>query len=211
MSDSSSTGLLVTSQTYCTLAEVNARLGLVSTAGDAMLQQIISAVSRWIDTYTGRRFYPAEETRYYTADDAREIWIDDILAVTSLKTDDDADRVYENTWSATDYDLLPDNAQVKDLPFSRIKITPNGSRGFPTKVSKGIELIGSYGYSEDTSNARTVMIKEACLLQSERVWKRKDSPLGVSGMTPLGQQLLKVPGLDPDVKEMLDPFRRLVE
>jgi hypothetical protein len=195
---------------YCTLAEVRERLSLTSTAGDTMLKQIITSVSRWIDDYTWRRFYAATETRYYTADESDQIFIDDIIAVSSLKTDDNADRTYETTWSATDYDLLPVNAALNGAPYSMISITPNGSYGFPSGVKKGVQLVGSFGYCTTTSSGKATIIKEACLLQSERIYKRKDSPMGVAGVTALGVQTLKVPGLDPDVQMMLDPFRRLV-
>jgi len=197
---------------YCTLAEVRQRLSLtaVDTAGDTMLKTIITSVSRWIDDYTWRRFYAATETRYYTPDESGEIFIDDILSVSSLKTDDNADRTYETTWQTTDYDLLPVNAALNGVPYTMISITPNGSYGFPSGVKKGVQLVGSFGYCTTTSSGKATIIKEACLLQSERIYKRKDSPMGVAGVTALGVQTLKVPGLDPDVQMMLDPFRRLV-
>lgn len=194
---------------YCSLAEIRARLALASTAGDTMLEQIVTSVSRWIDDYTARRFYSATETRYYEAYSSNEIWVDDILAVGSLKTDDNADRTYETTWATTDYDLLPDNASLEGTPYSQIVITPNGSYGFPVGIHKGIQLAGTFGYCSTTSSGKATIIKEACLLQAERIYKRKDSPLGVAGVSALGIQTLKVPGLDPDVKSMLDPFCRL--
>lgn len=194
------------------MAEVKARLDIpaADTASDSMVEQIVTAVSRWIDNFTERRFYLAQETRYYTADYDDELWIDDIRAVTSLKTDTDANRVYETEWATTDYDLMPDNAALENKPYTRIILAENGKNSFPTKVKKGIQLIGSYGYAADTSTGRCTIIKEACLLQSERIYKRKDTPLGIAGAPALGEQRVNIPGLDPDVKSMLDPFRRLV-
>jgi len=197
---------------YCSLAEVKERLDVpaADTASDAEISQIVTAVSRWIDDYTGRRFYLAEETRYYTPDNESELFIDDIRAVTSLKTDDNADRTYETTWAATDYDLMPNNAALNDVPYVRIILAPNGSHGFPAGVRKGVQLIGSFGYASTTSSGKCTIIKEACLLQSERIYKRKDTPLGIAGAPQLGEQRVNIPGLDPDVKSMLAPFMRLI-
>jgi len=197
---------------YCSLNELKGRLDitLTDTASDTLCEQVVTAVSRWIDDYTRRRFYAAAETRYYTADQNDELWIDDCLAVGTLKTDDNADRTYETSWQTTDYDLLPVNAALDGVPYTRIQIAPNGSYGFPKDVKKGVQLFGTHGYCTTTSSGKATIVKEACLLQSERIYKRKDTPLGVAGMTALGVQTLKTPGLDADVQMMLDPFRRLV-
>lgn len=52
-------------------------------------------------------------------------------------------------------------------------------------------------------------IAEACLMQAARLWKRKDTMLGVSANTQLGPLMLKVPQ-DQDIRDLLDGFRRLV-
>jgi hypothetical protein len=51
-------------------------------------------------------------------------------------------------------------------------------------------------------------IKQACILQSARVYKRYDSPLGVAGFGDLGA--IRVSRfLDPDVAQMVEPYRRM--
>jgi len=208
--DSNSSGTIITSSanSYATLAQFRERLTMPSTdtSADTDLQLILTSVSRWIDNFTGRRFYTAEETRYFTADDSDELWIDDITAVTSLATDPDGDRTYDTTWSATDYDLTPTNATLEDRPYTKLVIAPNGSYGFPSGVKKGVKLVGSYGYTSSTQSGRGLIIREACLLQSERIYKRKDTPLGIAGSPALGEQSVAIPGLDPDIKGMLEPF-----
>ena len=53
--------------------------------------------------------------------------------------------------------------------------------------------------------------RHAALLVAERIYKRKDAPLGVAGPQALGQQPVRVPSLtaDPDIKALLDPYRRM--
>jgi hypothetical protein len=170
------------------------------------LDSVITAVSRLIDQYCGRRFYTtsSDETRYYTAVDAGLFLCpDDIVSLTMLATDGDGDRVYEDTWAATDYDLEPFNASLDSQPYVRIRVTPDGLYSFPT-IRKSIKLVGKFGYASTTP----AMIKEACLLQCERLFKRKDAPFGVLGAGGMGQAMVLSSKLDPDVELMLWPFVR---
>jgi hypothetical protein len=56
---------------------------------DDNLNLVITTASRAIDNICHRRFYAATETRYYTTDDTFRVDIDDLLSVTTLKTDED--------------------------------------------------------------------------------------------------------------------------
>ena len=52
------------------------------------------------------------------------------------------------------------------------------------------------------------VVEQATLLQSVRLYKRKDAPFGVAGAGALGQ-VVAISDLDPDVRNMLFPVRRL--
>jgi hypothetical protein len=168
---------------------------------DVRLERIIEAVSRAIDDTTKRRFYAASETRYYTARVSNVLLIDDLLSVTTLKTDDDGDRTYDETWDTDDYDLAPYNAVLDGAPYTRIETTPQGGQRFPG-TAKGVEIVGSFGYSATTP----AQIREACILWSERVYQRRHAVFGVKGSTVLGEVRLRMPAPDPDVIQMLLPF-----
>lgn len=183
---------------YCSLSELKARLGITDTNDDTVLEAVIEAASRAIDGETGRVFYATTETRYFTAEDGELLFVDDLLSVTSLKTDLDGDRVYETTWSATDYDLEPYNR----TPKTRIQMAPYGTRYFPS-VRRGVEITGSWGYSATAPDA----INEACLLMAARLFKRKGAPFGVLMNPDLGTA--RIPQIDPDVKLLIRPFVRL--
>jgi hypothetical protein len=205
---------------YCTTDELKARIGISNADDDTILENVITAVSRWIDTHTGRRFYAASETRYFTADEYAEsaplptyaqslrvtgrggqiVYVNDLLTVTTLKTDDDGDRTYETTWAATDYDLLPDNALLNGEPYTQVRLAPNGRYTFPLH-RRGVQIVGSFGYAATTP----AMVKEACLLQSHRLWKRKDAVFGVAGASEMGQILVQIKA-DPDVQELLKRY-----
>ena len=100
-----------------------------------------------------------------------------LISLTSLQTDEGGDRTYEYTWAATDYDLLPDNAALTLEPYTVICTTPEGNYSFPVGIRKGVKIVGGWGYA----TLVPAQVREACLIQAARVFKRKDAPFGVTG------------------------------
>lgn len=182
---------------YCTLAQLQARLNIEDTIDDTVLEQVITAVSRLIDAYCGRRFYAATETRYYSPKHADWCPVDDLLAVTTLSTDDAGNRTWSTTWAATDYDLVPPNAVVDGGPYTAVETAPGGRYSLPS-ITRGLKIAGSFGYSATTP----AVVREAALLQATRVFKRRDAPFGIMGSFDLGQ-LQTIQRIDPDVAMML--------
>jgi len=192
---------------YTDLATFKARFypaGITDTTDDTVIENVIEAVSRQIDNYTGRRFYvtASDETRYFSAEHSEYLDAGDVVSITTLATDEDNDRVYEHTWATTDYDLLPFNASLDSKPYTRLELTPLGNYSFPSGP-KAVKIVGKWGYP-----AVPDAINEACCIQSLRIFKRKDAPFGVTGSAEMGQ-LMVIPRLDPDVKMLLDPYRKM--
>lgn len=137
---------------YVDLARVkDTRTGLniTGTSSDALLLQMAEAASRSVDDYTGRRFYVQVATRYYDGSGRSHLLLppgDDLLAVTSLKLDENGDRTYELTLTSSDYYLWPDNG----LPKLRIDLDQvNGQRFRFARQRRLIEITGSWGYADD--------------------------------------------------------------
>lgn len=186
---------------YCTLDELKARLDLLDTANDAVLEQTIEAASRTVDMLCSRHFYASTETRYYTPEFWDELRMDDLVSVTTLKTDEDADGVYETTWGATDFVLDPPNAASDGRPYTRVAITPAGAHAFPMYQRRGVQITGSFGWP-----SVPVAIREATLMLAARYFKRKDAPMGAQiGNADMGA--LTIPGKDPDVDRLLMGYR----
>lgn len=195
---------------YVTLEEVKKFIELGDFEDDAEVEVNIETISRAIDSITWRRFYATTETRYYTPARHDTLSVDDLLDITgvsgTLKTDDDGDRTYENTWAATDYDLMPFNAALEGEPYTSIEITPNGDYRFPKGLSKSVELKGSFGYAATTPKP----IHDACLLGINRLISRKHTPLGVGGSPVLGGLSVVVKELksDPDFMNLVSHYIR---
>jgi len=167
---------------------------------------VITAVSRGIDKQCSRYFYKssAHEVRYFTAKNVNRCFVGDIVSITALYTDNlSGDRTYPFTWSATDYDLWPYDAATDSEaePYRFIDVAPRGLYQFPIGLAKGVKLDAVFGWS-----AVPAMIAKACLLWSERTYKRLSTPLGTSSMSGLGIVSIKVPPPDPDVLVMLSNY-----
>lgn len=186
---------------YCSVETLKRRISVADTDDDAELERIITAVSREIDNYCGRRFYAASETRYYTASHPCRLTVDDLLAVTTLATDGDGDRTYEDTWAVTDFDLTPDNAALDGRPYWAIETAPAGDYSFPVGVRKGVKIVGSIGYSATTPP----VVEDACLAQCKLEYDARNAHETMEGV---GNPSMKV-SLHPFVKDVLNPLRRL--
>lgn len=195
---------------YCTLEDLKTQLTITDAADDTRLEAVITAVSRLIDTEARRRFYtsPADETRYYTAASSEFVLTDDIVSVTSVATDNAGDGSYATAWVSTDFQLSPFNASALGMPYTEIRVKRLGSQKFNRCIEAGVKIVGKFGVP--TGSPWLEIVREACLIQCARLFKRKDSPFGIAGTGEFGQLSMLKPTLDPDVKVMLaPPIRRL--
>jgi len=121
-------------------------LNITGTVDDTYLRKLLEHSSRMIDREMHRFFYVRAETRYYDGAGSKLFLPDDLLSITTLKTDDGS-GTYENTFSTAtapvDYFLYP----LNDYPKIRIEINPNGDYGsFASGIQKGVEIVGKFGY-----------------------------------------------------------------
>lgn len=187
---------------YATRDQLRERLdNQPDASADALLDQLVTAASRQIDGFTARFFGQSTATRTFTAEWSDLLIVDDLVSVTTLATDNDGDRTYETSWAVTDYDLNPDDANAQDKPYTNLAVAPNGNNAFPL-TRRGVQLAGVFGWP-----AVPAAITEACLLLAVRLFVRKSAPFGIAGS--LDGQVQTIPGLDPDVKQLVWPYRRL--
>ncbi len=259
-------------------------LNISGTGYDTRLRELLETVSRLIDRYCNRHFYVLSTARKFDGDGGTELLVQDLIAVTSLKTDDNKDRTYETTWAATDYLLYPSNAEptkVWGRPYTRILVdTEAGNEDVFTAGMQTVEISGKWGYREVTEDSgadineggtfsatdtvltvtdgskfavgQTILIEseqlyitaistnnltvirgingttaathadstdisiykypepvvQACLMQTSRLWKRKDSGFASEVGLPQTGGFDVFRGLDPDVKQLLSSYRK---
>jgi hypothetical protein len=188
---------------YCSLSELKASLDITDNIDDAILERAINSASRTIDRYCARNFYKVTATRLFTPRDSYICDIDDLVSLTSLKTTDDDNQVFDITWGVNDYQLEPLNGVVDGMPTPYTRIRAIGSYTFQTLGGEAtVQVAGVFGF-----NAVPDEVNYATIIQASKLYKRKDSPLGViSG--EYGAMRVGV-RLDPQVTELVDAWRRI--
>jgi len=188
---------------YCSLADVKSALRITDSVDDTILELAAESASRQIDGYCERVFYEETDTRIYTPQDSYVCVIDDLVSLTTLKTSDDAEGVFDTTWLTGDYQLEPLNGRAGGINTPYTQIRAVGDFLFPTVGEEAtVQLTGSFGFSEVPT-----AVRQACILLAARQYKRYDSPLGVAGFSDLG--VIRVSNIDPDIAKLLEPFQRV--
>jgi len=191
---------------YASLSEFKAAVGITDTADDGALQSVLDATDTLIDLYCDRKtgFGTATETRYYTAEDYEYVLTDDLVSVTTLQTDDDANGTYETTWTVgTDYVLAPVNAALDGFPYTEIDTSVSWPRNFPKDVYIGVKVVGVFGFPSVPA-----AVKQAEIIQAGAVWNSRTAPFGVIGSADLGGILRMSRALHPEAALILEPYRK---
>jgi hypothetical protein len=190
---------------YCTLAELKASLNITDAVDDTALEAAITAASRMIDDYTERFFFVngsanSPVTRYYTPLDSYTVNIDDVTNVTEVATDDNFDFTYGTVWATTDYMVEPINNPIKSWPYNRVIAI--GRYIFPYQFPQSLRVKGVWGFT-----AVPAEVNMATLIQSSRIFGRRQSPFGIAGSPEMGTVRL-YSRLDADVEVLLRPYRK---
>ena len=189
---------------YASLVEVKAAIRITDSIDDSLLEMAIESATRLLDSYTARSFYTqgSATARYFAADNDFVCQIDDATSITEVATDFSADGSYDTVWATTDYELLPLNGRIDGLavPYNGLRAIQDYT--FPYLNGEGlVKVTGVWGWA-----AIPIAIKQACIIQASRIFKRLDSPLGVLSSPDLG--FMRVGSkLDPDVAQLVDLTR----
>jgi len=151
---------------YASLSDIRAALDYSTdnTDHDIRLRAVLEATSRQIDEYCRRHFYVRTQTKYYDGvlgigrvidqytqeltEYYSKLWIDDLLAETTIKMDSDGDAVWEDVLASTDYILWPYNSWPKvriDLDLRQ------GDYSYWVSGQQRIEIAASWGYGDGAS------------------------------------------------------------
>ena len=200
---------------YCSLADVKAAARITDDIDDTLLELSIESASREIDSYTERVFYQtgSEGTpvaRVYVPQDLYVVETDDIISVTTLKTDSNGDGTFDTTFDVSDFQLEPLNGLAGGIetPFTRIRAV--GTYLWPTYEPRNVDanqasvqVTGVFGFATVPT-----AVRQACILSALRQYKRYESPTGVLGFSDIGAVRVGTK-LDPDVERMIQPYRKV--
>ncbi len=139
-------------RSYITVDEIKDTLGITVSTDETLLRKIAENGTSLIERYTGRKFNVEHATKYFTG--ANRLWVNDLLSVSTIKLDEDANASFEATLTTSDYVLFP----LNDYPKTYIEITEYGNYGtFANSVKKGVEIVGEWGYGDGESSSSYVL------------------------------------------------------
>jgi hypothetical protein len=172
---------------------------------DPAMESVIEAVSRWIDNFCNRTFYARTETRKFDVpgeqNSKRTLWLDDDLISVTTLTNGNAEVL-----TTTDYILMPANTTPKWAITLKEMSNKFWSYDSSSNTEQVISVAGSWGYAATAPKP----VKEACILESIRLFKRRDAPYGIMGMSPAGGEVVHNIKPDPMIEKLLLPYMRLV-
>lgn len=208
------TGMLTA---YFTIEELKSRLGMDQddTKDDYELRLTQQATTDWITTYTGRTFYQINETRTFRPDNVWDLFINDVVSISSFKLDYDGDGVYETTWvEGTEYQLLRymSHYNQHDLgtprPYNQVQVLSSGppsTQGgqwlpwvWPFTRQDRVQITGIWGWPSVPAN-----VTMAALYVAAEMFMSKNAPFGMTGIADLG--VIKIQA-SPWVVELLRPY-----
>jgi len=191
---------------------VKAAARITDTIDDGLLEMAIESSSRDIDAYTERVFFSTGATavaRVYIPQDIYLVETDDIISVTTLKSDSTGNGTFDITWAAKDYQLEPLNGLAGGISTPATRIRAIGDYLWPVYEPRNVnsnqasvQVTGVFGFA-----SIPMAIKQATILASLRAYKRYESPTGVLGFSDMG--VVRVGRLDPDVERLIQPYRKI--
>lgn len=192
--------------TYALLDDVKDALRISDTHDDVALAGVIESASRSIDQYCDRYFgqvgtEAAPVSRLYRAR-GRQVLIDDLVTLTDVE--------FEYSGYAETFTSLGDDSVIKQPINAATLIPPQPYTALLAKPSTvlpqppgWVRISGVWGWP-----AIPQQIRDACVLQSVRLFKSRDVPLGVMGGADMMGAIRLPGGLHPDARILCEPFRR---
>lgn len=199
---------------YVTVQALKSRLGIgaTDTVDDYELHAACFAASRAIENHTGRLFWrtAAGTVRTFEADSSVRLRLPrfcDLVSVSEVATDPSGSGSFGTVWSASDYQLLPQNpsAGPETRPYDELRAV--GSLTFPYPCGRWsgrldrVRITGVFGWP-----AVPWSIRQAAMILAQETFKAKDTFGGVAGFGEFGVVRLRE---NPLLGTYVDPYTRM--
>lgn len=194
---------------YCSVDDIRDHLGdRASTFDTGLVERAVNAASRAVDGYTGHRFWqdPAPIARRYRPRRRDRLDVDDISTTTGLivESSDTPTWTAPALWNLdTDFELLPDNADMDGPAYAWWRLFAVGSKGFPRARFRSVRITARWGWSQIPDP-----VAEATLLKAVSLFERRNAPFGVAGFGEFG--VVKITRKDTDVVDLLSDYTKVL-
>lgn len=157
---------------YADAATYRTVISLDTQTEDQEITTDLTAVSRYMERKVGTCWNKdaTAVTRVFQPKGGRHLFIDDLVSVTTLKVDTDADGSFadETAYAATDYELLPRNAVdgPEAHPYTCIYIPTWSTKSIwvPTQL---VEINGIWGWPSVPDRVKRACIHLTAILRLE--------------------------------------------
>ena len=190
---------------YVSIPQFKNYRGITSTADDVLIGDLLERAQGQVESYCDRTIVAptTAATRYYdalrdTSDDRRTLYLDADLASITTITNGDGTAV-----ATTHYVTEPRNAG----PYRSIRLTALADDTFTYTAAPedAIKVLGRWGYSTKAP----VAVQQATIRLAAYMYAQKDVSTFDVTMWPDAGAMTIPQGMPKDVRELLEPFRRL--
>lgn len=115
---------------------------------DEAFFRLARTLSRWIDNHTQRHFYPELATRYFDGKGDTELYIDDLIEITSVSFSEDDGSTY-TVYAATDYIAMAGDNYNSKGSYNKLEIAVNGDYSTFPPGQKSIKIVGVWCKADD--------------------------------------------------------------
>lgn len=184
---------------YASIDAVKDALKITDNSRDELLTSALSAASRHIDRTCGRRFWlDAEPTartlnargRTVEDDDGEHLLVADIGDLDALRVE----VGFGSSWSDITDSV---EAEPTDALGQQRPVTSLLTDRWPVGRRQRVRITTRWGWPEVPA-----VVDQASQLQATRLFKRKDSPEGISGSAEWG--VIRLTRVDPDVYGLIE-------
>jgi hypothetical protein len=218
---------------YASLEDFKAFLGVNDTVDDVAIQGALDTATSAIEQYTGRVFW-AQDTvatpRIFDADmgaagygygppgppfgwffgaswqipGVNRLHVPDVGVVTAIDLDLALDGSFSTSLPSSSWMLYPLNVGQPGVNgnYTQIRLRPTAPYAFWPGYQ--IRVTGMWGWP--TADAPPQAVLAANVLLANRYWRRSGAPFAIWEGPQMGQ-LAILPTLDPDVVQLLGPYR----
>lgn len=216
-------------KSYASALELRGEMDKTTTAdiSDAELQRYLDAAARMINRTTNRpEGFVADlvaSARTYAGSGKAYQWIDECIEIALVEVKDSVTDTSYAAWASTDWIGFSGEPRFPDLnhlPFGGVLVDPTGDEaifisgefaiapGFRSSrgVGRGaptVRVTAKWGYSVEVPDD----IKQACIMQATRWYKRLQGAMADTIAGPDLGTLLFRQALDPDIKLILQDGR----
>lgn len=208
---------------YATAADLKTQINKTSAADDATLTAILAATERTVNLFCNRpdgfEADAVASARRYAGSGKPYQSIDECVEITLVEVKNSPTDTTYTSWVAGDWIGFsgdPKDPNYNSLPYTMLMVDPTGDYavfysgsfvtrgGFrpSTEVSRGVPTVrvtAKWGYSV----AVPADIKEACIMQAARWYKRLEGAMADALASGELGTLLYRQSLDPDIKHIL--------